>query len=442
VEPEIRYARTSDGLSIAYYAMGEGLTLIMLPPGLGTPINEEWNVPRLRSRAQVWSRSLQYVRYDPRGVGLSDAHADPFTIDALVRDLEAVADAVSPGDQIAIWAPGALGPIAVSYAARHPERVAKLVLWSTGPGGADMRSESITRLTQQLGRLDWDLMMESVTAAVGNFEEDQSARDMAVMYRSISPAGRDAFLRFATDCLTWDVTDLLPAVQCPTLVMHPSGSRVIPVTNARRMAAGIPGARLQLIETSSSFIPPDAVRLGSEFLLGQETVPVLPRSATSMVVVLFADIVNSTGLTEQWGDAEFRTRSGELDRTLRAVIERADGRVVEGKTLGDGVLATFPSANDALAAARQCAAAGNDAGLPLHLGLHAGDVIREGGNVYGGAVNVAARVSALSEPGEVLVSNTVRDLARTSAGVTFEDRGEHDLKGVSDPVRVFAVRGA
>ena len=83
--------------------------------------------------------------------------------------------------------------------------------------------------------------------------------------------------------------------------------------------------------------------------------PARPRSATSMVVVLFVDIVNSTGLTEQWGDAEFRTRSGELDRTLRAVIERANGRVVEGKTLGDGVLATFLSANDALAAARHCA---------------------------------------------------------------------------------------
>jgi class 3 adenylate cyclase len=369
---------------------------------------------------------------------LSDAHADAFTIDALLCDLEAVADAVSPGDQIAILASGPLGPLAVAYAARHPERVAKLVLWSTGPVGADTVSESLRSLTQ-LARLDWDLAMESRGAAVGNFDEDQSARDMAAMYRSISPAGRDTVLRVGTDSLTWDVTDLLPVVQCPTLVMHPSGSRFIPVTNARRMAAGIPGARLQLIDTSSSFVPPDAVRLCFEFLLGKETMRSRPRSDTSMAVVLFADIVNSTGLTEEWGDAAFRERSAELDRTLRALIERGNGRVVEGKTLGDGVLATFPSANDALAAARQCALAGEEAGLPLHLGLHAGDVIRDGGNVYGGAVNVAARVSALSEPGEVLVSHTVRDLARTSAGVTFEDRGEYDLKGVSDPVRVFAV---
>jgi class 3 adenylate cyclase len=138
-------------------------------------------------------------------------------------------------------------------------------------------------------------------------------------------------------------------------------------------------------------------------------------------------------------DSHAHLDSADFDNDRPAVIERANGRVVEGKTLGDGVLATFPSANDALAAARDCAAAGKDAGLPLHLGLHAGDVIREGGNVFGGAVNIAARVSALSDPGEVLVSHTVRDLARTSAGVTFDDRGEHELKGVSDPVRVFAV---
>jgi adenylate cyclase len=105
------------------------------------------------------------------------------------------------------------------------------------------------------------------------------------------------------------------------------------------------------------------------------------------------------------------------------------------------VLATFLSANDALAAARRCARAGEEAGLPLHLGLHAGDVIREEGNVFGGAVNVAAPVSALSAPSEILVSQTVRDLARTSSGVTFADRGEQDLKGVTDSVRVFAVAG-
>jgi class 3 adenylate cyclase len=159
-----------------------------------------------------------------------------------------------------------------------------------------------------------------------------------------------------------------------------------------------------------------------------------------MTAILFADIVDSTALTETLGDAAFREKARDLDATLRAVIRDNAGTPIEGKLLGDGVLATFASARQAIEAALACARSGDDAGLPLHLGLHAGDVIREDNNVFGGAVNIAARISAESAPGEVLVSDTVRALARTSAGVHFEDRGEQALKGVSDAVRVWRVR--
>ncbi|MDP9237267.1 MAG: cyclase, partial [Chloroflexota bacterium] len=113
---------------------------------------------------------------------------------------------------------------------------------------------------------------------------------------------------------------------------------------------------------------------------------------------------------------------------------------IDGFLSGDGILATFPSASQAIDASLRCGIAGAGGGLPLHLGLHAGDVIREQNNVFGGAVNIASRISALSAPGEVLVSDIVRGLVRTSAGVVFEDRGEHRLKGVSDAQRVYAVR--
>ena len=134
-----------------------------------------------------------------------------------------------------------------------------------------------------------------------------------------------------------------------------------------------------------------------------------PAIPSGTAIILFADIVDSTALTER---------------------------------LGDGVLAVFTSARQAIEAALACAKAGAEASLPLHLGLHAGDVIREDKNVYGGAVNIASRISGLSAPGEVLVSDTVRSLARTSAGVAFEDRGEQALKGVGDAMRVWAVKGA
>src|SRR5881296_4003205 len=134
------------------------------------------------------------------------------------------------------------------------------------------------------------------------------------------------------------------------------------------------------------------------------------------------DIADSTALTERLGDVGFREKARALDEVLRGMIREHSGTPIEGKLLGDGVLAVFTSARQAIEAALACGAAGGDAGLPLHLGLHAGDVIREENNVYGGAVNIAARISGLSPPGEVLVSETVRSEAHTSAGVRFEDR--------------------
>ncbi len=151
--------------------------------------------------------------------------------------------------------------------------------------------------------------------------------------------------------------------------------------------------------------------------------------------------MDSTGLTEEMGDAAFREKARELDASLRAIIGESGGTPVEGKVLGDGVLAVFTSARQAIECALRCNDAGDSVDLRLHLGIHAGDVIREGNNVYGGAVNIAARIAGASAPGEVLVSDTVRGLARTSAGVGFEDRGEQTLKGIAEPQRLFAVRG-
>jgi len=127
---------------------------------------------------------------------------------------------------------------------------------------------------------------------------------------------------------------------------------------------------------------------------------------------------------------------------MRVAIRDSGGTAVEGKTLGDGVLAVFTSAKQAIGCAQACHVAAGAAGLALHAGIHAGDVIREADNVYGGAVNIAARVAAASAAGETLVSGTVRELARTSSRVVFEDRGEQALKGIEEPVRVWAVRQA
>jgi class 3 adenylate cyclase len=158
------------------------------------------------------------------------------------------------------------------------------------------------------------------------------------------------------------------------------------------------------------------------------------------LVLLFADIVDSIPHTERLGDAQFRERARELDGLLRAIVSENRGTTVEGKLVGDGVLAVFPSARSAINCALACGALAASVGFELHLGIHAGDVIRDGNNVFGGAVNIASRISVATNPGEILVSETVRGIARTSGGVVFEDRGEYMLKGIDEPMRLFTVR--
>jgi class 3 adenylate cyclase len=206
-----------------------------------------------------------------------------------------------------------------------------------------------------------------------------------------------------------------------------------------RAASRIPGA--QLVTTGRHLVW--ANETGTEALeafLGEDTSSTPATSPSGTAIILFADIADSTALTESLGDAAFREKARALDDALRATVRANGGAVIDAKTLGDGILATFPAASQAIAAGLRCAEEGSNAGLPLHVGLHAGDVIREQDNVFGGAVNIAARISSLAQPGEVLVSRTVADLGRTSARVTFEDRGEHQFKGVAEPQRVFAVQ--
>jgi len=214
---------------------------------------------------------------------------------------------------------------------------------------------------------------------------------------------------------------------------------------AKGLASQIPDARLVVVEGESIWpivgdIEP-TLRAIDEFLgEGEPTEEPALELPHGTAVILFLDIADSTALTTKLGDTAYRAKERELDASLRAAITETGGTPVEGKVLGDGVMAVFTSARQAIDAAVRCRDLGNEAGLPLHLGIHAGDVVREGNNIHGGAVQMASRVQSVAAPGEILVSATVRDLARTSSGVSFEDRGEHALKGIDEPQRLYAVR--
>jgi class 3 adenylate cyclase len=441
-EPRIQYAKTSDGVSIAFWAMGEGKPLIHMPLPF-SHIQLEWEYPEYRSWYEPLAARTTLVRYDLRGTGMSDRERIDFSLDAGVADLQAVADCLRL-ERFALFGLTHTAPTAIAYAARYPERVSHLILWCGYAQGAEWARSPQVQATRGLIDKDWATYTETVAHILLGWAEGEPARRVAALIReAVTP---DVLKALIAATLDFDVRRLLPDVKAPTLVLHRRQVPFLTVSAARGLASGIPDARLLLFEGESgvpSLGNTEAVVAAiDEFLSeGEETGPKteLPEG---MAVILFADIVESTSLTEKLGDAAFREKARELDASLRAIIRECSGTPVEGKLVGDGVLAVFTSARQAIECALRCNAASEPVGLQLHIGIHAGDVIREGNNVFGGAVNIAARIAGASAPGEVLVSDTVRGLARTSAGVAFDDRGEHTLKGVGDPQRLFAVRGS
>ncbi|MDP3767548.1 MAG: adenylate/guanylate cyclase domain-containing protein, partial [Dehalococcoidia bacterium] len=272
---------------------------------------------------------------------------------------------------------------------------------------------------------------------VWGYDDPSLGRQIAEHFRACAdPDALRAVYDFAN--AEWDITELAPLVKAATLVINNQNLSVLSPQAGQKLAASIPNSRFLVIDDLTyQSVPP----LIADFLeLSARGSGYAGATPSRTAIILFADIADSTALTEQLGDAGFRERARELDAALREAIRGCGGTAVEGKLLGDGVLAVFGSARQAIECALRCRVAGDDVELALHLGLHAGDVIREGGNVYGGAVNIAARIAGESPPGEILVSDTVRGLARTSAGVAFEDRGERELRGIGDPQRLFAVR--
>jgi class 3 adenylate cyclase len=363
-----------------------------------------------------------------------------------ILDLEAVIADLGL-DRFHMWGLSEGGPVSIQYAALNPDRVRRLVLWATfARGSAVPRTQESMEALAALVRVEWGLG----SATLSNmFMPGASPEAQAVFARSqrlsaTADMAADVMLAdFATD-----VTEYLGQVRAPTLVVHARGDKAVRFDLGREVAAGIPRARLLAIESNQHAVDPETRRyINNEivkFLLEDAAKPA-PASAapqktsSGTATILFLDIADSTSLTERLGDSAFRSRSRDLDTSLRALVRDLGGTPIEGKLLGDGVMATFASAGKAIEAALASHTAAAAADLRLHAGLHAGDVIDEGDNVYGGAVNLAARVCGMSEPGEVLVSETVRALARTSAGVRFEDRGIHELKGIEEPQRLYAV---
>ena len=432
-EPQIRYAQTSDGVNIAYAVVGSGPLLLVLrsfmAPDVATEAGEEqdWRAPWLDMAA---SRTV--VFWDYRGSGLSGA-AETHTLESGILDVQSVVDAIGATcfDVLATMTPT---HFAIAYAARYPERIRRMVLlYASHPGGSPRAAAAKLpdiALTHFRHYADLFALRQN---GWGSPERARRLADfMAERYTG------ETWTRLNESIEALDATTLARSVTAPTLIIvdnnAPNRTSAERRQYQRLLATTIPNAQLSIGKKGG----PAANIAQVDAFLGTD-VPAIPGGGppSGTAVILFTDIVSSTALTERMGDAAFRDASRRVDDGVRAAIRAADGTPVAGKVLGDGVMGVFASAAQAIAAARACAALGE---LPMHIGVHAGDVIREQDNVYGGTVNIASRICGLSAPGEILVSDVVRGMARSSAGVEFEDRGEQEMKGVGEPVRVYAVR--
>ncbi len=447
MEPQIQYTRTSDGVSIAYWTLGEGPPLVFLPP-VPQHAQLDWRFAPIRELYEWLSRRHQMVRFDFRGRGMSRAGetTTETTDETDLLDLDAVASQLAWGSFV-MFGSGSSGGTAVRYAARHPECVRQLVLVdAVYPPVPGMSVPPAIRALGALLPIDYFIYTEVLAAMIWGWQGGDRTRQYAELLRRSLTHGQALRGVGNTPDSLEDLASSLRRIAAPALVVHHSEGPIATADAARRFAAEIPGARLVLLEGDAlggSYTDPLMMAAIDEFLGGGSERGGAPAQLPSgMAVILFLDIAGSTALTERMGDVAFRTAARTLDEETRGAIRDADGAPVEGKVMGDGVMAVFTSAAQAIAAARRCTDIAAASELPLHIGIHAGDVIREEDNVYGGAVNIAARICDASSPGEILVSATVRDLARTSAGVAFKDRGEHALKGVDDLVRVFAVAPA
>jgi class 3 adenylate cyclase len=437
-----QFATSPDGVRIALSTLGEGPAVIMIPFWFSyMPIERQ--LPPARAFFDSVFPGRLHVYYDKRGVGLSDRNPADFSLDALVSDLESVADSLGLSEFV-LWGPGDGGCVAIAYGARHPERVSHLVLY-----GAYRSLEGVAPLLEALVALidvEWDLATQAI-AELANPGVDLEARSAIAAIIKSATSSEDA-VRMLRHAVAFDVTPFLGQIQAPTLVMHRRADRVVPFEAGRELAALIPTARFvpldgdchtfvlgdaaPIVDAVTAFLPVVEAR-------GEQPLP----PATGLVTILFTDMEGSTTLTQCLGDAAAQEILRVHNQIIRDCLETHGGSII--KFTGDGFMASFSSASASVecAIAIQRAFAEHNARHPeapilVRIGLNAGEPIAEEEDLFGTAVQVAARICARAQPGHILTADVVRQLAE-GKGFRFAERRKALLKGFKEPHHLYEV---
>ena len=420
---------------------GEGDLDVVLVPGYTTHVELVWEhepsarfMERLASFARV-------ISFDRRGSGLSDPVAEAPTFEQRMDDVRAVMDAAG-SERAALIGISEGVPMSILFAATYPQRVHALVC----SGGmarstyADdypwaVPAEALVEAGLELILPHWGDGSLIEVVAPSQADDPQSRAFFGRMQRATaSPGMMTALARMFLDV---DVRDVVPTVHAPALVIHRVHDRLVNVRHGRWLAEHLPNARLVELPGGDHFPWYEGADewLGEvqEFLTGSRP---LPEPERVLATVLFTDIVDSTRTAAELGDHRWREILERHQRAVRDTLGRFQGREV--KSTGDGVLATFDGPARAIRCARAIVEESEPLGIRIRAGLHTGECEVMGDDIGGIAVHIAARVSALAQGGEVLVSRTVKDLV-VGSGIAFADRGAHTLKGVADTWQLHAV---
>ncbi|MBV8296344.1 MAG: adenylate/guanylate cyclase domain-containing protein [Acidimicrobiia bacterium] len=442
--PETRYVAVGDA-DVAYQVIGDGPPDLLYCYGLGSHIEWWWEIP---ASAEIFVRLSSFSRlivFDRRGTGASDGvprNAIP-TWEQWAEDMGAVLDAAG-STKAAIMATLDAGPMAILFAAMHPERVSALVLLNTAaryqiaddyPVGAT--PEAIDTIVELIVST-WASPDFLRTLSPDGANDPEYVRLTGKMVRS-SATPRSVAAQYDYILRRVDVRQALPLLQVPTLVLHVRDSFFVPLAHGQYLADHIDGAKF--IELPGRATSPDGEHTDmmideiAEFLTGTRPEVEIERVLTT---VLFTDIVGSTSRAASLGDQRWHTLLDAHDRTVREQLRRFRGKEIN--TTGDGFVASFDGPARAIRCGRAIGEATTKLGVDLRVGLHTGECEVRGDDLGGLAVHIAARIAALAGPGEVLVSETVKGLI-VGSGLSLSERGTYMLKGVPDEWRLFAVEG-
>jgi len=439
--PETRYAKSGD-IHIAYQVVGDGpLDLIFAPPWIGN-MEVFWEEPssvRLLMRLASFSR---LILFDKRGTGSSDRAAKLPILEEQMDDLGAVKDAVG-SQRAALFGVSEGGSQCTLFAATYPERTRALILYGAvatnvwSPQTPWAPTDELFETYMTIIEREWGgpvgLPLFAPSMIGDKRFEDRWAR---LLRLAASPADAIAILRILREI---DIRHVLPSIVVPTLVIHRAGDRAVKVENGRYLASHIPGAKyveLPGIDHLPFIGDADAILDEiEEFLTGVRPAPEPDRV---LATVLFTDIVGSTRRAAELGDRRWRDLLDGYYAVAHKELGRFRGREV--KTTGDGFLATFDGPARGIRCACAVSGSARQMGIEIRAGLHTGECEVMGDDLGGIAVHIGARVAAEATAGEVLVSQTVKDLVAGS-GISFQDRGLHTLKGVPGDWRLFAVQG-